>query len=257
MRLDDPSHRLVDLASGPPPRVRIVDEIAPAPEDLEAEPVEGSYTSLAVSWDGAAGSRTAAPALTGYEVRYRERPDGDWVEAPHAGTARTATLTELEVNTAYEVQVRALYGETQSVWVRVAGEVRTATPPLARIRNVTLVGGPGSDDGVWSAGEPVVVEVRYDKPVVVEQSDCWTYNADGTCRPSGGPYMLVVFSSDVRLGHGGTLSTPLAPYAGGSEHRQAALRLHGGRGRGRRAGRMGGARRHGAAGRDDPHAGGR
>ena len=60
-----------------------------------------------------------------------------------------------------------------------------------------------------------MVAVRYDKPVVVEQSDCWTYNADGSCRPSG-PYMVVVFSSDTRPGYGGTLSTPLAPYAGGS-----------------------------------------
>ena len=84
----------------------------------------------------------------------------------------------------------------------------------ATIRSVTVVSGPGTD-GVWRAGERVVVEVRYDKPVVVEQSDCWIYNADGSCRPSG-PYMLVVFSSDARPGYGQSLSTPLAPYADGS-----------------------------------------
>ena len=136
------------------------------------------------------------------------------MEAPHAGTVRTATLTGLEVNTVYEVEVRALYGEMQSVWVRVAGEVRTAAPPPARIRNVTVVSGPGAD-GVWSTGERVVVEVRYDKPVVVERSDCWTYNADGTCRPSG-PYMVVAFRDDARPGYGQSLSTPLAPYEDGS-----------------------------------------
>ena len=214
VRLDDPSHRLVDLASGPPPRVRIVDEIAPAPEDLEAEPVEGSYTSLAVSWD-APRIPDGGPALTGYEVRYRERPDGDWVEAPHAGTARTATLTELEVNTAYEVEVRALYSEMQSVWVRVPGQVRTAEPPPARVRNVSIVNGPVSD-GVWSAGERVEVEVVYPVPMVVEKpEDCWSYNADGTCRESG-PFVLVVFSDDARPGYGKSLSTPLAPYESGS-----------------------------------------
>ena len=201
------------LPDPPTARGTIEDEIAPPPVALEAEPVEGSYTSLVVSWT--APDTDGGPALTGYGLRHRERPDGDWVEVSHAGTVTTATLTGLEVNTVYEVEVRALYGEMQSVWVRVAGQVRTATPPPAGIRNVRLVGGPGSDDGVWSTGERVEVEVHYDKPVVVEQSDCWTYNADGSCRPSG-PYMLVAFSSNERPGYGGTLSTPLAPYEGGS-----------------------------------------
>ena len=201
------------LPDPPTARGTIEDEIAPPPEDLEAEPVEGSYTSLVVRWE--APDTDGGPALTGYGLRHRERPGGDWVEVSHAGTVTTATLTGLEVNTVYEVEVRALYGEMQSVWVRVAGQVRTAALPPARVRNVRLVGGPGSDDGVWSTGERVVVEVRYDKPVVVEQSDCWTYNADGSCRPSG-PYMLVAFSSDARPGYGGTLSTPLAPYVRGS-----------------------------------------
>ena len=201
------------LPDPPTARGTIEDEIAPPPVALEAVAVEGSYTSLVVSWT--APDTDGGPALTGYGLRHRERPGGDWVEVSHAGTVTTATLTGLEVNTVYEVEVRALYGEMQSVWVRVAGQVRTAALPPARIRNVRLVGGPGSDDGVWSTGERVVVEVRYDKPVVVEQSDCWTYNADGSCRPSG-PYMLVAFRSDARPGYGGTLSTPLAPYVRGS-----------------------------------------
>ena len=85
----------------------------------------------------------------------------------------------------------------------------------ATIRSVTVVSGPGAD-GVWSTGERVEVEVRYDKPVVVERPDCWTYNADGSCRPPG-PYMLVAFRSDARPGYGQSLSTPPAPYVGGSE----------------------------------------
>ena len=85
----------------------------------------------------------------------------------------------------------------------------------ATIRSVTVVSGPGAD-GVWSTGERVVVEVRYDKPVVVEQSECWTYNADGTCRPSG-PYMVVAFRSDARPGYGQSRGVALAPFVGGSE----------------------------------------
>ena len=46
---------------------------------MDAAPVEGLYTSLAVSWD-APPDTVGAPPLIGYEVRYRERPDGDWVD---------------------------------------------------------------------------------------------------------------------------------------------------------------------------------
>ena len=187
------------------------DDAAPPPVAPEAEPVSGSYTSLSVSWTAPAGGA----AVTGYELRYREHPDGRWEDWPHDRTATTATITGLEVNTAYQVEVRALYGETQSAWVRVPGSVRTGALPSARIRRVTLVSGPGSD-GEWNAGERVEVEMRYTKPVVVEKpEDCWSYNADGTCRESG-PFVLVVFRDDARPGYGKSLSTPLAPYVRGS-----------------------------------------
>ena len=80
------------------------------------------------------------------------------------------------------------------------------------LRNVTVINGPGADDGVWSAGEQVELEVRYNYPVeVVWPEDCWSYNADGTCKPSG-PYVAVVFRDD----EGKYLSTALAPYESGS-----------------------------------------
>ena len=85
----------------------------------------------------------------------------------------------------------------------------------AWVRNVRVVSGPGAD-GVWSAGERVELEVRYSLPVVVEQpEDCWSYNADGTCRPPG-PFVLVVFRSDARPGYGEGLGVALVPYVGGS-----------------------------------------
>ena len=108
-----------------------------------------------------------------------------------------------------------------------------------RIRNVTVVNGPGSD-GVWRAGERVELEVRYPEPVVVEQPHA------GSVRAGGVP---------LRRAPGVRRSAVDA--AGAVRGRLAALRLHGGRGRGRRAGRGGGGRRHAAAGRDDPHARGR
>ena len=83
----------------------------------------------------------------------------------------------------------------------------------ATIRSVTVVNGPGSH-GVWSTGEWVEVEVRYDKPVVVEQPEYWV-NTDGDRFPPG-PYVLVAFRSDARPGYGEVLSDPPAPYVGGS-----------------------------------------
>ena len=49
----------------------------------------------------------------------------------------------------------------------------------------------------------------------VERPECWTYHADGSCRPPG-PYVLVAFRSDARPGYGEVLSDPPAPYVGGS-----------------------------------------
>ena len=100
-------------------------------------------------------------------------------------------------------------------FVRAASGLPVKFVLPAWIRNVNLVVNGPDADGVWRTGERVVVEVRYDKPVVVERSDCWTYNADGTCRPSG-PYMVVSFRSDARPGYGEVLSTALAPYESGS-----------------------------------------
>ena len=86
------------------------------------------------------------------------------------------------------------------------------------MRNVRVVNGPGAA-GMWSAGEQVELEVRYTLPVAVEQpssyDECWSYNADGTCKPPG-PYVAVVFRSDARPGYGEVLGVALARYVSGS-----------------------------------------
>ena len=186
-----------DEANAPPPP-----PVAP-----EAEATAGSYTSLDVRWT----APTGGPAVTGYELRYREHLGGAWTEWPHSGTGTEATITGLKVNTAYEVDVRAVYGEARSAWVRVPGTVRTGAPEAARIRGVTVVSGPGSD-GVWDAGERVELEVRYNMPVAVEQPEYWE-NADGDRHPPG-PFVVVTFF-DGAPGYE-VLSGALVPYTGGS-----------------------------------------
>ena len=187
------------------------DEQPERPAAPGVDPTAGSTTDLDVSWTEP--GRNGGPAIASYELRYRPG-GGEWSDWPHAGTGKSTVIEGLKTDTSYQVQVRALNGETPSDW-SPSGMARTPKPPPARVRSVRIVSDPGSE-GVWSAGERVEVEVVYPVPVVVEKpEDCWSYNADGTCKPSG-PFVLLVFSDDARPGYGISLSTPLAPYVGGS-----------------------------------------
>ena len=78
--------------------------------------------SLTVEWKE---PENTGSAITDYDVRYREvGSGGDFIDAQHEGTARTATLTGLSPGTAYEVQVRATNATGTGPWSQL-GEVRT------------------------------------------------------------------------------------------------------------------------------------
>ena len=65
-------------------------------------------TSLTVTWSAPAN---AGPAITDYDVQYREGTGGSWSDGGHTGAATTATLSGLSENTSYQVQVRATNDE--------------------------------------------------------------------------------------------------------------------------------------------------
>ena len=73
-----------------------------------------SGSSLTVMWS--APDDDGGSAITHYDVRYRAGNSGDWTDGNHAGTATTATLTELEEYTTYQVQVRATNAEGTGAW---------------------------------------------------------------------------------------------------------------------------------------------
>ena len=81
----------------------------PAAPDVSA----ASVTSLTVNWSAPSN---AGPAITDYDVQYREGTSGDWTDAGHTGDATTATLTGLSENTSYQVQVRATNAEGTGSW---------------------------------------------------------------------------------------------------------------------------------------------
>ena len=83
--------------------------------------------SLTVAWDE---PENPGPPITGYDVQYREGTSGFFINAPHEGTGRTATLTGLEAATLYQVQVRARNEEGTGRWSE-PGEGLTLAGPTA------------------------------------------------------------------------------------------------------------------------------
>ena len=72
-----------------------------------------SVTSLSVNWSA---PDNAGPAITDYDVQYREGTSGNWTDGNYIGTATTATLSGLSENTSHQVQVRATNDEGTGDW---------------------------------------------------------------------------------------------------------------------------------------------
>ena len=104
-------------------RVWVSDEEEP-PEAPAAPAVtpEGS-DSLKVSWTE---PENRGPAITDYDVRYREGGEEGYSDGGHEGTGLEGTLSGLKEGTVYEVQVRAVNEEGMSEWSE-PGEGRTET----------------------------------------------------------------------------------------------------------------------------------
>ena len=104
--------------------VRVTDE-REAPEIPEAPVIFGeTEDSLTVSWSE---PDNTGPAITDYDVQYREKDRGRFSGVVHEGTGLSTTLMDLDPGTDYEVQVRAKNDEGTSGW-SASGEGMTVTP---------------------------------------------------------------------------------------------------------------------------------
>ena len=83
--------------------------------------------SLTVTWTEPANT---GPAITDYDVQYRTG-SGSFLPWTHDGDGATATITGLDVNTRYEVQVRATNDEGTGEWSSSgSGATSTNQPPV-------------------------------------------------------------------------------------------------------------------------------
>ena len=104
--------------------IRVMDEREP-PGIPEAPTFSGETAeSMTVHWSE---PDNTGPAITDYDVRYREGGSGGFTDAQHEGPGLFLTLDDLEAGTAYEVQVRATSDEGTSDWSG-SGEGMTVTP---------------------------------------------------------------------------------------------------------------------------------
>ena len=94
----------------------------------------GSTTSLDVTWT--APSNTGRPAITGYDLQYRKGLSGAWSDGPQDQTGTSASISGLDGNSAYQVQMRATNDDGDSGW-SVPGSGRTANSPPVFADNST------------------------------------------------------------------------------------------------------------------------
>ena len=87
-----------------------VNEPPQAPARPRVDPA--SSTSLTVTWTDPTNT---GPDINDYDVQYRTG-SGNFLPWPHNNTGTTTTITNLEVNTRYEVQVKAYNDEGTSLW---------------------------------------------------------------------------------------------------------------------------------------------
>ena len=131
--------------------VRVTDEREP-PEVPEAPVISGETAdSLEVSWSE---PDNTGPAITDYDVQYREKGTGRFIDGDQQGPGRTLPLSDLEPGTDYEVQVRATNDEGTSDWSD-PGEGMTVAP-------LTVVMASGTEPPVSG---PFTVRFSFSEPV--------------------------------------------------------------------------------------------
>ena len=101
-----------------------VDEQPARPATPTVAATANTTDSVDVGW--AKPALNGGPEIVGYLLQHRVAGTGAWIGTTPPGTGTTATIDGLAEDTLYEMQVKALNGETPSDW-SIAGEGRTGS----------------------------------------------------------------------------------------------------------------------------------
>ena len=160
--------------------IRVTDEREP-PGVPEAPTFSGETAdSLRVSW---AEPDNTGPAITDYDVQYREKGTERFTDGQHEGPGLSLTIDDLEPGTAYEVQVRATNDEGTSNWSE-SGEGMTVTPLTVEMMSGTEPPVEGAFTMRFSFSETVVGFNRTD--ITTQQEPACTDSANNpiSCNPT-------------------------------------------------------------------------
>ena len=151
----------------------MVDDVREPPSPPAAPMVTGipgSTSSIRVEW---AAPANTGPAVTGYDVHYREVGSGP-TRWDHFGADRSTIITDLKAGTRYEVQVRARSDEGSGDWSRWGSG--SPNPDVAN-RNPTFSGGSRS----LSVAENTPPNTDVGAPVAAtdRDGDTLTYTLEG------------------------------------------------------------------------------
>ena len=153
--------------------IRVTDEREP-PDVPEVPTFSGETAdSLTVRWSE---PDNTGPAITDYDVQYREKGTGRFIDGDQQGPGRTLTLEDLEPGTVYEVQVRAKNDEGTSDWSD-PGEGMTVAPLTVGMTSGTDPPVSGPFTVRFSFSEPVTgfsasdIETGQDPACVDDQNN--------------------------------------------------------------------------------------
>ena len=93
--------------------------------------ISNGETSLYVEWSAPTNT---GPPINDYDVQYRVGSSGPFTDADHTGTATQTTISNLDPDTTYEVQVRAKNAEGTSGW----SESGTGSTDAPLVSTVTI-----------------------------------------------------------------------------------------------------------------------
>ena len=202
-----------------------MDEKPATPAAPTVSATANSHTSLDVSWT--APGLNGGSAITGYNLQYRQGTSGPWTNGPQNVSGTSAAITGLAAGTSYQVQARALNGETPSDWSSAGTGSTSSAPATAPGVPRTLTATPGDGEVVltWTApasdGGEAITRYEYRHKATSSlpfvSSDSWT--SAGTARTAtvgsltnGTPYSFEVRA--VNTVGAGTAATASATTAG-------------------------------------------